>query len=309
MLINLDFVQCFIELCLLHLWFSCRFSGNMERRPSFKKRPNPQFKKGGGGGGGGNKRGKFGEQSLSSSPGTSETVYRILCPSRKIGSVLGKGGEIIKALREETQAKITVAESVPGSEERVVMLCSPSAKLPATNSDLELHCAAQDALLKVHDKIVAEDLIGGTHNADGSEIAVVTRLLVPNNTVGCVIGKKGDVITRLRSETGANIRVMPTDQLPACAMSTDELVQVALYVRTLINFISFIKIICLYYEQISYLLVLLCRYQPHQLLQKELCMKYLHCCIRIHAKTKLQPLGGKECYVLVPPMIIFLLQI
>ncbi|PWA34273.1 K Homology domain-containing protein [Artemisia annua] len=197
----------------------------MERRPSFKKRPNPQFKKGGGGGG--NKRGRFGEQSLSSSPGTSETVYRILCPSRKIGSVLGKGGEIIKALREETQSKITVAESVPGSEERVVMVYSPSLKLPATNSDLELHCAAQDALLKVHDKIVAEDLIGGTHNADGSEIAVVTRLLVPNNTVGCIIGKKGDVITRLRSETGASIRVMPTDQLPACAMSTDELVQIS----------------------------------------------------------------------------------
>ena len=108
------------------------------------------------------------------------------------------------------------------------MLSSPSAKLPATNSDLELHCAAQDALLKVHDKIVAEDLIGGTHNSDGSEIDVVTSLLFPNNTVGCIIVKKGDVITRLRSETGANIRVMPTDQLPPCAMSTDELVQVVL---------------------------------------------------------------------------------
>nr|GEU49572.1 KH domain-containing protein [Tanacetum cinerariifolium] len=97
------------------------------RRP---KRSNPQFMKSGGGGG--NKRGRFGEQSLSSSPGTSETVYRILCPSRKIASLLGKGGEIIKALREDTQAKITVAESVPGSEERVVMVYSPSAKLLAT---------------------------------------------------------------------------------------------------------------------------------------------------------------------------------
>ncbi|GKB28178.1 K homology domain-containing protein [Tanacetum coccineum] len=149
----------------------------------------------------GNKRGKFSEQSLSSSPGTSGTVYRILCPSRKIVSVLGKGGEIIKALREDTQAKITVAESVPGLEERVVMVY-------------------------IYDTIVADDLLGGTHNAHGSEIAVVECLLVPNNKVRCIIGNKGDVITRLRSETGASKRVMPTDLLPTCAMSTNELVQI-----------------------------------------------------------------------------------
>lgn len=188
------------------------------RRPSFKKRPNPQFNKGG------NKRGKFGEQSSESSQ-SSETVYRILCPSRKIGSVIGKGGGIVKALREETQAKITVADSVPGSEERIIIIFSPSTMLPLQNNhDMELHCAAQDALLKVHDKIVEEDIIGGIENSDGN--VVIARMLVPNNTVGCVLGKKGDVIQRLRSETGASIRVLPTDQLPACALSTDELVQV-----------------------------------------------------------------------------------
>uniref|UniRef100_A0A2P2K3C8 K Homology domain-containing protein n=1 Tax=Rhizophora mucronata TaxID=61149 RepID=A0A2P2K3C8_RHIMU len=44
--------------------------------------------------------------------------------------------------------------------------------------------------------------------------------------VGCVLGKGGDVIQRLRSETGASIRVLPADHLPICAMSGDELVQV-----------------------------------------------------------------------------------
>ena len=204
------------------------------RRPSFKKRPNPHFKKGG------NKRGKFSDQSSESSH-ASETVYRILCQSKKIGSVIGKGGGIVKALREETQAKITVADSVPGSEERVIMVYSPSTKKAVRNNtsdnhedgvgaekNVELHCAAQDALLKVHDKIVEEDIVGGTEDGDGNEIVVFARLLVPNNTVGCLLGKKGDVIQRLRSETGASIRVLPADQLPACAMSTDELVQVIL---------------------------------------------------------------------------------
>lgn len=212
----------------------------VNRRPFFKKRPNPQFKKKGG-----NKKGKWNDSSSEQTPGGSEssdTVYRILCHSRKIGSVIGKGGGIVKALREETEAKITVADTIPGSDERVIIIYSPSSKLPRKNNidnndedldtgkendSMELHCAAQDALLRVHDRIVEEDIIGGTENDNDNENVVTARLLVPNNTVGCLLGKKGDVIQRLRSETGASIRVLPAEQLPACAMSTDELVQIS----------------------------------------------------------------------------------
>lgn len=167
----------------------------------------------------------------------SDTIYRILCQSKKIGSVIGKGGGIVKALREETQAKITVADTVPGSDERVIIVMSPSAKLPrrqTVDNDqdamrdgavMDPHCAAQDALLKVHDRIVKEDL-GGTDNNE-NEIIVTARLLVPNNMVGCLLGKKGDVIQRLRGETRANIRVLPADHLPSCAMTSDELVQIS----------------------------------------------------------------------------------
>ncbi|KAL6953890.1 hypothetical protein U1Q18_044980 [Sarracenia purpurea var. burkii] len=208
------------------------------RRPSFKKRPNTQFKKKGG-----NKKGKRHnsgrEQSFGDSQ-ASDTVYRILCHSRKIGSVIGKGGSIIKALRAETQSKITVADSVAGSDERVILIYSPSTKIrakhnsdedqdPATeneNDPMEPHCAAQDALLKVHDRIVEEDLVGGMGDEDDENV-VTARLLVPNNMVGCLLGKGGDVIQRLRSDTGATIRVLPAEHLPACAMSTDELVQIS----------------------------------------------------------------------------------
>ncbi|KAF2313768.1 hypothetical protein GH714_013300 [Hevea brasiliensis] len=93
---------------------------------------------------------------------------------------------------------------------------------------MEPLCAAQDALLKVHERIVEEDLIGGMTSDDDNESSIVTaRLLVPNNMVGCLLGKRGDVIQRLRSETGASIRVLPADHLPICAMSTDELVQIS----------------------------------------------------------------------------------
>ncbi|KAH1081864.1 hypothetical protein J1N35_021625 [Gossypium stocksii] len=169
-----------------------------------------------------------------------DTVYRILCPSRKIGGVIGKGGNIVKALRQETRAKITVGDSVLGCDERVVVIYSSPTKVKEHNSDddyggdnekvvpMEPCCAAQDALLKVHDRIVEEDLFGGIVSDDDNGNAVVTaRLLVPNNMVGCLLGRGGDVIQRLRSGTGATIRVLPADHLPACAVATDELVQIS----------------------------------------------------------------------------------
>lgn len=206
------------------------------KRNFLKQRSNPQFKRRGG-----SKNAKLSHEWSSEDSHSSDTTYCILCQSKKVGSVIGKGGSIIKALREETQAKITVADSVPGSDDRIVIISSPSTKLARRqdndknsdnpeikeeNGSMEPHCAAQDALLKVHNRIVEEDL-QGVKNEDKSETVIITRLLVPNNLVGCLLGRKGDVIQKLRSETGASIRVLSAEHLPACAMTTDELVQVS----------------------------------------------------------------------------------
>ncbi|KAL3813249.1 hypothetical protein ACJIZ3_014517 [Penstemon smallii] len=205
------------------------------RRNFLNKHSNPQFKRKGGPRNG--KSRNFNREEFPESSHLSDTVYRIICQSKKIGSVIGKGGSIVKALREDTQAKITVSDSVPGSDERVIIILSPSDKRAKRQSntddhaekgddDIELHCAAQDALLKVHDRIIEEDLSGADNN-DEDGLVVTARLLVSNNMVGCVLGRKGDVIQRLRSETGANIRVLPADHLPSCAMSDDQLVQIS----------------------------------------------------------------------------------
>ena len=78
---------------------------------------------------------------------------------------------------------------------------------------------AQEALLHVQSKIA--DL--GT-----DEDAVITsRLLVPSDEVGCLLGKGGSIITEIRKSTRANIRILGKDDLPKCAPASDELVQVS----------------------------------------------------------------------------------
>ncbi|GLJ09206.1 hypothetical protein SUGI_0103820 [Cryptomeria japonica] len=180
-------------------------------------------------------------------PGVNDTVYRILCPGNKIGSVIGKGGDIIKSLREETHAKIKIADSIPGVDERVIIIFSaPKDDRNKNNddkdngeenddvgkdgSDREPLCPAQHALFRVYERIIEEERGGGSDYEDDEKDRshnVGARLLVPNNQIGCLIGKAGKIISKMRSDTGAQIRIMSKEQLPPCAMDTDELVQIS----------------------------------------------------------------------------------
>ncbi|WOL02845.1 KH domain-containing protein HEN4 isoform X6 [Canna indica] len=171
-----------------------------------------------------------------------DTIYRILCPVKKIGSVLGKGGEIVNALRDETHAKIRVADAIPGAEERVIIIFSYQSQSGENDSDqdpdesdgnglenMRPYCPAQNALLKIHDRIAADEILRGGVVQERTEPddVVISRILVPKNQVGCLLGKGGNIIQQLRSDTGANIRILPSDSLPPCAMDSDELVQVS----------------------------------------------------------------------------------
>lgn len=140
-----------------------------------------------------------------------ELVFRVLCPNKKIGSVIGKGGSIIKRMREEIGVNIRVTDSVPGSDDRIIIISSNE----VPNDNLS---PAQEALLHIQSQIV--DL---GPDKDG---VITTRLLVPANQVGCLIGRGGTVISEMRRTTGANIRILPREDLPRCALETDELVQI-----------------------------------------------------------------------------------
>lgn len=153
-----------------------------------------------------------------SSPVSEETEYRILCPGNKVGSLIGKGGAIIKALRSECKSKIKVEDLVPGSEERVVLISSSSDQFRQTGSYI---CAAQEALFKVYARITEPE-----EEEDEDAPHVVVRLLVPKNHIGCILGKGGKIIEQMRKDIGAQIRILPKEQHPTCATETDELVQV-----------------------------------------------------------------------------------
>ncbi|XP_061364085.1 KH domain-containing protein HEN4 [Gastrolobium bilobum] len=139
-----------------------------------------------------------------------EVVFKLLCQHDKVGSLIGKGGSIVRALQSETGASIQIVDAGPDSDERVVVIS-------ARENPEQKHSPAQEAVIRVHSRLTE---IGFEPNA-----AVVARLLVRSPQVGCLLGKGGLVISEMRRATGANIRIFSKEQIKYISQN-EEVVQV-----------------------------------------------------------------------------------
>ncbi|KAL4392807.1 hypothetical protein AHAS_Ahas03G0382000 [Arachis hypogaea] len=136
-----------------------------------------------------------------------ELVIRMLCPSDKIGRVIGKGGSTIKSMRQAIGARIEVDDSKAKHDECLIIITT-------IESPSDLKSMAVEAVLLMQGKINDED-----------DNTVSIRLLVPSKVIGCIIGKSGSIINEIRKRTKADIRISKGDK-PKCADVNDELVEV-----------------------------------------------------------------------------------
>ncbi|KAH7845929.1 hypothetical protein Vadar_007618 [Vaccinium darrowii] len=151
------------------------------------------------------------------------TSYNILCHNEKAGGVIGKSGSIIKAIRERTGAWIRVRELIPGDEERIIEISGTRRQDP--EGRMPLDSPAQAALFLIHERILSR--VGGEDDGRGGGSRVATRLLVPKMSVGCLLGKGGEIIKQMRMETKTHITILPRDHSrPRCVPHSEEIVQV-----------------------------------------------------------------------------------
>uniref|UniRef100_A0A6V7QRL2 K Homology domain-containing protein n=1 Tax=Ananas comosus var. bracteatus TaxID=296719 RepID=A0A6V7QRL2_ANACO len=111
-----------------------------------------------------------------------------------------------------------------GCDERVITIFSASRETNTFEDSDEKACPAQDALFRVHERLVTDEMPDDENEAGSPQVSV--RLLVPSDQIGCIIGKGGQIIQGIRSDTGAQIRILKNEHLPACAISGDELLQI-----------------------------------------------------------------------------------
>ncbi|CAK7341013.1 unnamed protein product [Dovyalis caffra] len=148
-----------------------------------------------------------------------ESVFRMLVPAQKVGSIIGRKGEFIKKIVEETRARIKILDGPPGTTERAVMVSAkeePDSSLPP----------AMDGLLRVHKRII-DGLEGdSSHAAPSSGAKVSTRLLVPASQAGSLIGKQGGTVKSIQEASACIVRVLGAEDLPVFALQDDRVVEV-----------------------------------------------------------------------------------
>ncbi|CAN1176662.1 Flowering locus K homology domain [Linum perenne] len=148
-----------------------------------------------------------------------ESVFRMLVPAQKVGSIIGRKGEFIKKIVEEARARVKILDGPPGTAERAVMVSGreePDSSLPP----------AMDGLLRVHKRII-DGLDGDNSNAQsGTPPKVSTRLLVPASQAGSLIGKQGATVKSIQEVSGAIVRVLGSENLPVFSLPDDRAVEI-----------------------------------------------------------------------------------
>lgn len=196
-------------------------------------------------------------QSFKVSPGS--VVFRLLCHASKTGCVIGKGGSVISQIRQETNARVRLEESVLGCDERIIVIVGSDkefkvgkgsgedSNVAEAGNDTREHgkddgdkdsapeedlnsekgqTSVQKALLLIFEKMIGSDIETNKDDEENKSSTCVVRLLILSNQVGCILGKGGSVIKQMSTESGAQIRILPNEKLPACASASDELLQI-----------------------------------------------------------------------------------
>ncbi|XP_024394898.1 flowering locus K homology domain isoform X2 [Physcomitrium patens] len=161
---------------------------------------------------------KDGEKKWAGWPG--DNVFRLVVPVQKVGGIIGRKGEFVKRMCEETRSRIKILEGVPGTAERIVMVSAREDPEAAISP-------AMEGLLRVHRRVIE----GAEPESVDAEIApggapVSSRLLVAATQAGSLIGRQGATIKSIQDTSGANVRVLPAEELPLCALADDRVVEV-----------------------------------------------------------------------------------
>jgi poly(rC)-binding protein 2/3/4 len=121
---------------------------------------------------------------------------------KEVGSIIGKGGEIINSIREESGAKIHISDgAVP---ERIVTVTGQTESIFKS--------------FNLISKKLDDEGTTGSHKSDSESSSsktgsVTLRLIVPASQCGSLIGKGGSKIKEIREITGASV-VVASEMLP-----------------------------------------------------------------------------------------------
>ncbi|XP_047322709.1 far upstream element-binding protein 2, partial [Impatiens glandulifera] len=137
---------------------------------------------------------------------STQTISRkIEVPNNKVGVLIGKSGDTIRSLQNNSNAKIQItrdSEADPNSSMRPVEIIGTLENINKAEKLIKDVIAEADA--GGSPALVAR----GFNNAQSNEAGEQVEIKVPNEKVGLIIGKGGETIKNLQMRSGARIQLI-----------------------------------------------------------------------------------------------------
>ncbi|XP_061640286.1 poly(rC)-binding protein 2-like isoform X3 [Phyllopteryx taeniolatus] len=153
-------------------------------------------------------------------------TIRLLMHGKEVGSIIGKKGESVKKMREESGARINISEG--NCPERIITLAGPTT-------------AIFKAFSMIIDKLEEDISSSMTNSTATSKPPVTLRIVVPASQCGSLIGKGGCKIKEIRESTSAQVQVAG-DMLPN---STERAISIAGTPQSIIECVKQICVVML----------------------------------------------------------------
>uniref|UniRef100_A0AC35G5K8 K Homology domain-containing protein n=1 Tax=Panagrolaimus sp. PS1159 TaxID=55785 RepID=A0AC35G5K8_9BILA len=149
-----------------------------------------------------------------------EVQIKILIPAAAVGALIGKGGEAMKNLKNESGCRVNMSknqEFYHGTNERIFNMSKNQEFYHGTNERIcvvkgkvnSCNLVLQAIIDKIKEKADSSSSKSTDFDLNGFERAKQMKLVVPNTSAGMVIGKSGASIKEIRESTGATIQVYP----------------------------------------------------------------------------------------------------
>lgn len=170
--------------------------------------------------------------------GGRQVTHEILVPGAKCGLVIGKGGETIKNIQEQTGVKMVMIQEnqESGGQPKPLRIIGDPEKVENARRMVEEIISSRE------DHPPGQQRFGfpGPFGMGGGQRSI-GEVIVPRASVGMIIGKGGETIKRLAAESGAKIQFKPDEDQTTpdrCAViqgTTEQIAKATQMISELVN--------------------------------------------------------------------------
>jgi len=133
-------------------------------------------------------------------------TLEILIPGHKCGLIIGKGGDMIRKLQENSGTQMQIIQNSHAQSDQ-----SKPLQIVGMPANVEMAKRMVEQLLKSDDNRMPKGAATGANRIEVNQVRGIARVIVPRSAVGFIIGRGGESIKRISQESGAHVQFEKED--------------------------------------------------------------------------------------------------